>query len=109
MRRKKKNNMAASTLVTAADQNASLVIDEVDEILTQVEEQDILRMLDEEKEVNQCKGEEQTTKKALGEGDEREASPETQPESDRNPLGIFGCFDIRVTSDSDVGSWLDFG
>ena len=25
------------------------------------------------------------------------------------PLGIFGCFDVRVTSDSDVGSWLDFG
>ena len=55
MRRKKKTKMAASTLVTAADQNASLVIDEVDEILTQVEEQDILRMFDEEKEDNQCK------------------------------------------------------
>ena len=26
-----------------------------------------------------------------------------------SPLGIFGCFDVRVTSDSDVGSWLDFG
>ena len=26
-----------------------------------------------------------------------------------NPLGIFGCFDVRVTSDSDVGFWLDFG
>ena len=25
------------------------------------------------------------------------------------PLGIFGCFDVRVTSDSDVGFWLDFG
>ena len=25
------------------------------------------------------------------------------------PLGIFGCFDVRVTSDYDVGSWLDFG
>ena len=25
------------------------------------------------------------------------------------PLGIFGCFDVRVTSDSDVGSWLNFG
>ena len=26
-----------------------------------------------------------------------------------NSLGIFGCFDVRVTSDSDVGSLLDFG
>ena len=26
-----------------------------------------------------------------------------------NPLGIFGCYDVRVTSESDVGFWLDFG
>ena len=25
------------------------------------------------------------------------------------PWGIFGCFDVRVTSDSDVGFWLNFG
>ena len=33
----------------------------------------------------------------------------TMKEGPQNPLGIFGCFDVRVTSDYDVGTWSDFG
>ena len=47
--RKTKSNMAASTVVTMTEQNTSILIDE---ILTQMEEKDVVRMLEEESKVS---------------------------------------------------------